>query len=215
MAEDLINVYVNLVLTFCGVSNVIELKRLLALCLLPLATLVIYPTTASAQWDQLSPAARELLSISTNPSSDFSQAGRNKFLRAVTNYCREFLAILPTNSPKEEAWVASEIATSDEAKIKRLIVSPEFSRQTLKETFSSCENTANKIIDTFGRDRTDNLVRYEAANLVSLAAILNNTQDIEIYASKAGMDSQRLGLELLGSVRQSLLFAAMRTLEGN
>jgi len=104
--------------------------------------------------------------------------------------------------------------TSDATKLRRLFASPEFSRQKLKETFSSCENTANKIIDTFGRDRTDSLVRYEAAYLVSLAAVLNDNRDIEIYASQAGMDAQRLGLDLLGSVRRSLLFAAMRTLEG-
>jgi hypothetical protein len=198
-----------------GAYSVTKPKYLVAFWPLLLAGLVLASTTVSAQQDQRSRATQELLSIAIYPRSDYSQAGRVKFAQALANYCREVLALLPTNTPKEEAWVVAEGSTTDIAKINRLVKTPEFSRWRLKDDFSTCSEIAQKLIDVNDiADRNENVVRYEAANLISLATTFNDTKDIEIYASQAGLRTQFLGFELLGSVRRALLFAAMRTLEG-
>ena len=49
-------------------------------------------------------------------------------------------------------------------------------------------------------------------NLVSLA-LNSSLDDIQTYASKAGLNSKKLGFELFPIVRNALLKAALRTLE--
>lgn len=187
----------------------------MALRRLSFAITILSSTAGVAQQNVESPATRELLSMTVNPNSDFSRSGRAKFVRILSNYCREFLSALPTNTPKEDTWIASEMKTSDMAKIRRLASSPEFSRQRLKDTFSTCEETTRKIIDAISiSDRTESVVRYEAAYLTSLAITFNESSDIEVHASKAGINTQSLGIEFLGSVRRALLFSSIRTLEG-
>ena len=78
--------------------------------------LALIPTVAAAQSGPQIPVARELISIAVNPSSDFSAKGRSKFVLLLCRYCREMLSTLPTNTPKEDAWVVSESSTSDTTK---------------------------------------------------------------------------------------------------
>ena len=61
---------------------------------------------------------------------------------------------------------------------------------------------------------TEGVVRYEAASLISLAATFNDDRDIQIYATRAGLNAKALGLDFIDSIRRSLLVAALRTLEG-
>jgi hypothetical protein len=172
-----------------------------------LASLIWLPSTAFAQ-DQQIPAARELITIAVRPDSDYTKIGRAKFVRLLSVYCREVLKILPTNTPTEDAWVASEGNTNDMAKISRLVASREYSRYQLKEIFVNCEQTTDKLI------KPDALMaEYEAANLVSLAINFNSDSDTEVFASKVEMKSKEVGFDFLSSVRRALLIAALRTLE--
>jgi hypothetical protein len=123
-------------------------------------------------------------------------------------YCREVLKKLPTNTPTEDAWVASEGHTNDMAKVRRLVSSREYSRSELKETFVSCEKTTAKLIEPSALSR-----EFEAVNLISLAVTFNSESDIELYASKTELKSKELGFDFLHSVRWALLIAALRTLE--
>jgi hypothetical protein len=170
--------------------------------LLLLAGFVWFPREVVAQ-EQI-PAARELISIAVRPDFDYTKLGRAKFVRLLSAYCREILRRLPTNTPSEDAWVASEGKTSDMAKVRRLTSSREFSRKELKDTFSACEQTTDKLIKPDGLS-----VAYEAANLVSLSVTFNNDGDIAIYAPKAEVNPKELGFDFLPSVRRSLLVAAL------
>jgi hypothetical protein len=136
-----------------------------------LAALIWEPGKAVAQ-DQI-PAARELIAI----NSDYTKTGRAKFVRLLSVYCREVLKILPTNTPTEDAWIASEGKTNDMAKVRRLVFSREYSRSELKEIFVNRQETTDKLI------KPALPVDYEAANLVSLAINFNSDTDIELYAS--------------------------------
>src|SRR5262245_50525761 len=82
------------------------------------------PVTATSQIDKFSPATRELIGMSVTPETDLSLPGRRKFVRVVATYCREVLAALPTNTPREDDWVAAEMKTTDVAKVGRLTSSP-------------------------------------------------------------------------------------------
>jgi hypothetical protein len=174
--------------------------------LLLLAALIWLPSKAVAQ-DQI-PAARELITIAVRPDSDYTKSGRAKFVRLLSVYCREVLKILPTNTPTEDAWVASEGNTNDMDKVRRLVSSREYSRLELKETFVKCEKTTDNLIKPDAL-----LVEYEAASLVSLAINFNSDSDIALYASRVEMKPKELGFDFLGSVRSALLVAALRTLE--
>jgi hypothetical protein len=195
------------------VRSVGKPKRFMAVWPLFLIGFALVP--ASAQQEQRSPTVRELLSISVNPNSDFTRPGRAKFVGALARYCHEVLAALPTNTPRDDAWVMAEMNTSDMAKINRLVSSPEYNRYILKDYFTSCEEGTQKIISIQDQaSRTENLIRYEASHLVSLAAIFNNSNDIEAHAQRAGLKPQAFALDFISSVRRALLFAALRTLEG-
>jgi hypothetical protein len=174
--------------------------------LLLLSVLVWLPSKAVAQ-DQI-PAARELITIAVRPEADYTKTGRAKFVRLLSVYCREVLKILPTNTPTEDAWVASEGRTTDLAKISRLVASREYSRSQLTEIFVNCEKATDKLIKPGALT-----VEYEAANLVSLAIIFNSDIDIEIYAKNLEMKSEELGFDFLHAVRWALLVASLRTLE--
>jgi hypothetical protein len=175
-------------------------------CAFAFVVLVWLPSKAVAQ-DQI-PAARELITIAVRPDTDYTRTGRAKFVRLLSAYCRAVLKILPTNTPTEDAWVASEGHTNDTAKIRRVVASREYSRSQLTEIFVKCEQITDKLI------KPDALpVEYEAANLVSLAINFNSEDDIEFSASKLEMKSKELGFDFLHAVRWALLVASLRTLE--
>jgi hypothetical protein len=171
-----------------------------------LSVLVWLPSKAIAQ-DQI-PAARELITVAVRSDTDYTKTGRARFVRLLSAYCREVLKILPTNTPTEDAWVASEGHTNDTAKVHRLIASREYSRSQLKEVFVRCEQTTEKLIKPGTLT-----VEYEAANLVSLAINFNSDVDIELYAKKLEIKSEELGFDFLHTVRWALLVASLRTVE--
>jgi hypothetical protein len=174
--------------------------------LLLMSALVWLPSKAVAQ-DQI-PAARELITIAVRPDTDYPKTGRARLVRLLSVYCREVIKILPTNTPAEDAWVASEGNTTDIAKVRRLVASREYSRSQLTEIFVRCEQITDKLMKPGALT-----VEYEAANLVSLAINFNSDIDIDLYAKKLEMKSEELGLDFLPAVRWALLVASLRTLE--
>jgi hypothetical protein len=174
---------------------------------------VALQNTVCAQ-DSERPTARELVSITVMPSSDYTRPGRAKFVNVLATYCTEVLKALPTNTPTEAAWVRAEGNTSDMEKIRRLLSSPEFSRFELKSVFESCvESTANIVRIQKLTERNDSVARSEAAEFLSIALALNDDSDILAYASHAGLSSRAWKLDFLPSIRRALLVAALRTLE--
>jgi hypothetical protein len=174
--------------------------------LLLISALVWLPSKAIAQ-DQI-PAARELVTIAVRPDTDYTKTGRVRLVRLLSVYCREVIKILPTNTPAEDAWVASEGNTTDIAKVRRLTASREYSRSKLTEIFVRCEQITDTLIKPGAL-----AVEYEAANLVSLAINFNSDVDIEIYAKNLDIKSEEIGLDFLHAVRWALLVASLRTLE--
>lgn len=176
--------------------------------------LLLPRTGAFGQTEDLhSPVTREIIGISVNPRSEYAAAGRIRFVWLLGTYCREALITLPTNTPREDAWVQSEGNTTDPSKIRRLVLSPEYNRQRLRLGLEDCQASSSKFLaGTQGRSQTESAVRYEAASLLSLALTLD---EFERYASRAAWaSSKQFGLDYLTSVRRALQIAALRTLEG-
>ena len=81
--------------------------------------------------------------------------------------------------------------------------------------FTECKEKTDTLINLEAtRTRTDYHIRSEAALLISVAHTFNQDRDIEISASRAGLNPKASGLDFIGSIRRSLLVAALRTLEG-
>jgi hypothetical protein len=78
----------------------------------------------------------ELATFASRPASDYTATFRAKLIQTLAAYCQEVLNALPTNTPAEDAWVASEQKTTDATKITRLLGSKEYSRSILKNMFS-------------------------------------------------------------------------------
>jgi hypothetical protein len=185
-------------------------KHFCLLCILAMAPL---QSTMRAQ-DSERPIARELVSITVNPSSDYTKLGRAKFVRILSTYCTEVMSALPTNTPTEDAWVRAEGNTTDTEKIRRLVSSPEFIRRELKSVFEGCvESTANILRVRKLTEKGDSSARYEAQELLRIAFDLNADNDILLYASRAGLSRAAWRLDFLPSIRKAILVAALRTLE--
>lgn len=132
-----------------------------------LALALTFTAPAYALNSKLSATARDLISITV--SADFTKAGRVKFVGLIAVYCREMLTTIPTNTPNENAWVETEGRTTDQSKINRLMSSPEWSRSELQDTFTRCVERTDKLTHAYLRpDELSNVVRYEAAHLISL-----------------------------------------------
>ena len=158
------------------------------------------------------PIARELID-SAFRSADFgSRADRIKFVNALSAYCKEFLTALPTNTPTEDAWVQSEMKTSDTEKINRLSRSAEYGRWQSKRTFQSCADTTANILRIQKLALSDQNAHAEAGELLRLAFDLNEDGDIRIYASRAGMNLEPWKLDLFSLVRRTLIVAALRAI---
>ena len=159
-------------------------------------------------------AQEQLAGIVTNPRSDFTKTGRAKLVRLVAGYCRDVLNVLPTNTPQEDAWVEAEGNTTDLAKINRLVATPQYNRYMVRDIFSTCEERAKEAIRVQEvADRTEMVIRQEAGALVSLALSFHNSSDVQLYASRAGLNVNALGFNFIGAVERSLLVAALRSLE--
>jgi hypothetical protein len=159
-------------------------------------------------------AQEQLAVIVVNPRSDFTKIGRAKLVRLVAAYCRDVLNVLPTNTPQEDARVEAEGNTTDLAKINRLVATPQYNRYKARDIFSTCEERAKEAIRVQGvADRTEMVIRQEAGALVSLALIFQNSSDVQLYASRAGLNVNALGFDFIAAVERSLLVAALRSLE--
>jgi hypothetical protein len=168
----------------------------------------------SAQ-DSERPIAKQLVSITVDPGSDYTKPGRAKFVGILATYCADVLKALPTNTPAEDAWVRAEGNTTDMDKIRRLISSPEWSRRELKQLFEGCvESTTNIQRIQKLTEKNDSVARSEAQELLRIAFDFNNDNDILAYASRAGLSTRAWQLDFLPSVRKSLIVAALRVLEG-
>src|SRR5829696_4277303 len=149
-----------------------------------LATMAV---EVGAQEKMLSPAARTLMGLAVTPGADYTKAGRVKLVGLIAAYCREMLTIIPTNTPNENAWVQDEGQTTDLSKIRRLTSSLEWSRYRLRGTFADCIETTDKLTATHRRSDLANIVKYEAAHLISLAVNFNGDGDMQLYARRAGL----------------------------
>ena len=133
-------------------------RRLLASTLL----LLLVTSAAAQQRQEPGPNTRALIAAVVNPNvSDFVGPGRLRFLRQLSAHCRDTLAVLPSNSPREETWLADEGRTTDMEKIWRLVASPEYSRARLKEAFVSCDENIGKVLAAVGDGvRTERMARF-------------------------------------------------------
>src|SRR5258708_1471447 len=120
----------------------------------------------------------ELATFASRPASDYTATFRAKLIQTFAAYCQEVLDALPTNTPAEDAWVASEQKTTDLTKISRLLGSKEYSRYILKNTFSDCKDITATLTQAQSipekEKRTETYVRFEAINLVRLALNFND-----------------------------------------
>jgi hypothetical protein len=159
----------------------------------------------------------ELAAFATRPASDYTATFRAKLIQTFVAYCQEVLKSLPTNTPTEDAWVASEQKTSDGAKIGRLLNSTEYSRYILKNTFSECKDITTTLVQIQNLPEkekgTEISARLEASYLVKLA--LNFNDDLKPYLSKIDLNHDRkIELELLlPTFRRELLTATVKTLQ--
>lgn len=139
----------------------------------------------------------------------YDAAARAELTKLFVGFCRDVLAIVPTNTPAEDAWVRQEGNTTDVAKISRLVSSAEYARQQLKETFSTCVTRASDLASF--QQRGD--WRAEAAGFVSLAAVFNEDGDLKALAERLQIKTIEDQFLLLYTVRRTLLIAALRTLD--
>lgn len=68
-----------------------------------------------------------------------------RFAKALSAFCREVSAALPTNTPGEADWVATEMNTADGDRLGRLVRTPESSRFRLASDFAECLDKAAKL----------------------------------------------------------------------
>jgi hypothetical protein len=165
---------------------------------------------------QNTPATHEVLSFAERPVSDYTADFRPRFIRTLAKYCQDVLNALPTNTPAEDAWIASEEKTKDREELQRLFDSKEYSRSILKNTFSECEHTTKllseikKLVPEGGTER----LRLETSLFIKLA--LNFNVSLESYSSKIELNENvkaRLGGTYFQVVRQGVLTAAVKTLQ--
>jgi hypothetical protein len=176
--------------------------------------IIIATGSSSAAQNNL---AGELAIFANRPASDYTAIFRAKLVQTFAAYCQEVLNALPTNTPAEDDWVASEQKTTDMTKITRLLNSKEYSRNFLKGMFSDCKDIAAMLVQAQSisekNKRTDTYARFEANNFVRLA--LNFNDDLKSYLSKIDLNQDKKNeLELLlPTFRRELLVAATKALQ--
>ena len=132
-------------------------------------------------------AVAEIITFASKPQSDYTAEYRAKFAQAVANFCQGVLDALPTNTPAEDAWVASEGKTKNPTKFIRLLNSKEYNRHFLKTTFSDCKDTAGKTVEMVQQlKRTGKVSSLEASQLIKLAQLFDGS--IGSYSANIEMD---------------------------
>ncbi|MBR0710147.1 hypothetical protein [Bradyrhizobium liaoningense] len=137
----------------------------------------------------------------------FAPANRVELARKIEAHCREVLDTVPTNTPAEHAWVVAEATTSDTNRLNRLLSSKEFARSRLKDTFSECLEK----VALLKQAQAQQMRSAEAAQFISLAYTFNQDADLAAFAKRVDLNSD---LSLTSIFRQTLMIAAMRTLDG-
>jgi hypothetical protein len=194
------------------------LTRLMVLvCLFPtVAVIVTSVTGATAQTKQPSSPLNNVFKFVGQPQSAYTADLRTSFAAALSEYCQAILTALPTNTPAEDAWVASEQKTADVAKFRRVLESAEYNRSLLKDTFSKCGDTTTFLIqlqNTQGK-RTSALTNFEAQQFVALAVTFNvfledTSSKVKMTADvKSAFDDLHLHV-----LRTGLLRAALQALQ--
>jgi hypothetical protein len=180
--------------------------KLLMVAALMSATPAICQTARS-----IIPEAEKLVHFAVQATPDGSSAGRRQVTEAFGDYCHAVLAKMPTNTPREDEWVASEAKTTDVAKVQRLTLSREYNRREMKKVFSSCIKSIEEISQLQSTsERNERVARREAAEFISMAIDFN--QSVDFYASHADLKPDMLGLDFLPAIRRALLLAALHAM---
>ena len=139
----------------------------------------------------------------------YTSQNRVELARLFDAYCREIFDSVPTNTPAEDAWVKTEVSgpVDDFRRMSRLIASTEWARHQLTKTFSDCLQKVALLRQV----QSQKLLAAEAAQFASLALTFNADTDIDTFAKRANM---KLELSMSSLLRQFLLIAATRTLDG-
>ena len=185
---------------------------------LGLAIIIVMVSGGTSQ-NKTTSAIDEASSLATQPASDFTADFREKFAQTTANYCQEVLNALPTNTPAEDDWVASEQRTGDGAKILRALKSKEYGRSILKATFLDCKETATLLVELIQqyprrKESSESFSRLEAGQFIKLAQTFNTF--LESYSSKLDLNKDvrfAMGETYLYVIRGGLLKAARRALQ--
>lgn len=166
-------------------------------------------SSASAQSQAQLPTVRAVLALAVRPDADLSAPGRMRFGKALSAFCREVSAALPTNTPREADWVSAETNTADGDRLGRLVRTPEYSRFRLASDFAEClEKTAKLEAAQAARSLKD-----EAFWFASLSATFNNDRDIALHARQANVSVEKLGIDWISTIRYRITIAALRAIE--
>ncbi len=158
----------------------------------------------------------EVFNLAFKQQSEYTLSFRAKFAQTLVNFCQDVLNALPTNTPAEDDWIASEQRTRDGAKIVRLLKSKEYSRSVLKTTFSDCKDSLTLLIEiqSLPGNGTETFARLEAGQLIKLA--LNFEVSLESYLSMIEMNKDvksQLDDLHLHVIRLGLLQATQKALQ--
>jgi hypothetical protein len=170
----------------------------------------------SAAQNNKAAAMDEVFNLAFKPQSEYTSDLRGKFAQTLGNFCQSVLDALPTNTPAEDDWIASEQKSKDGAKIMRLLNSKEYSRSVLKTTFSDCKGIVTLLIEiqALPGKGTETFARLEAGQFIKLA--LNFEVSVESYLSKIEMNKDvKSALDdlHLHVIRRGLLQATQKALQ--
>jgi hypothetical protein len=124
---------------------------------------------------------------------------RSDFANSLSVYCKTTQLALPSNTPQEDKWLNNELRTTDATKIGRVLVSKEYSRFKIQATYGACLNISEQILQA----QKDFDIRLEAILYLNLLEEFSG-EDIEFYAQKADVDSNKYGMGLFRLVRSSI-----------
>lgn len=180
-----------------------------------LASALIFAVVSGGATPDISSVMDDVISLAGRPPADYTADFRANFAKAVQRLCRGALDALPTNTPAEDAWVASEGKSKDAAKFVRLLKSKEYNRSVLKTTFSDCAEAATTLVEINRTLRgTETFSRFEAGQFIKLAQLFDVS--IESYSSNIEMSKEMKGSfdDLhLTFIRRGMLRAAREALQ--
>lgn len=185
--------------------------EMLVLKIALMLTLVGGATEALSQAADNAPRSAEAALFRFGFHQPLTPQNRIELGRLSQAYCQDILDNVPTNTPAEDAWVATEarLASDDTNRLSRLLQSKEYARHQLKETMSEC---LQKVI-LLQQAQALNSRMGEAAQFISLAYAFNDDSYLAAYTKRVGMRSEH-ALSSAKALRQVLMVAALRALDG-